>query len=235
MVIGQHDSTLSRLISLIFTADNSDSTHLSQSRVKFGSRLMSRAQPCSKVILFEWVIICSIGYFDAAVTTYGTLFSHIDILFSIFCVRYFTSSIFCHFDILFSIFCHLDILFSIFYHFDILFSTFCFRYFATSIFCLSMFCPSIFCFGYFVRRYFAFSLLYNTIFCFFDILRVRYFAIRYFATSIFCDFDILSFDNLRSIFCVSIFCHGSNIYPPPLGGARVKGNNPPSSFFRIHC
>ena len=45
----QRDWTLIRLISLIFMADSwldSDSTHLSQSRVKFDSRLMSRTQPC---------------------------------------------------------------------------------------------------------------------------------------------------------------------------------------------
>ena len=46
----RHDSTLTRLISLIFTAD-STLTRLIwvrvETRVKFDSRLMSRAQPCS--------------------------------------------------------------------------------------------------------------------------------------------------------------------------------------------
>ena len=44
----QRDSTLTRLILDFHGRLDSDSTHLSQSRVKFDSRLMSRAQPCSQ-------------------------------------------------------------------------------------------------------------------------------------------------------------------------------------------
>ena len=94
---------------------------------------MSRAQPCSKVTLFERVIICSICYFDAAVTTLlsSTFFSHFDILFSIFCP----------FDIL-----SVDIL--RFRYFA--FRCYAIRYFATSIFCLSITRVRYFAIRYFV-------------------------------------------------------------------------------------
>ena len=44
---------------------NSDSTHLSQSRIKFDSRLMSRAQPCSAVsVTRELMSYCRVFFFQ---------------------------------------------------------------------------------------------------------------------------------------------------------------------------
>ena len=124
----------------------------------------------------------------------------------IFCIFDICRSVFNQFQMYFLTFSHIDILSSILWHVNVVFFiSRCFDFY------FSIFCHSI----DMMRSLFNLSILLAFSIWPLDILQSRYFV-----PSIFCLFDVWQlryfFDNMRSTFCISIFCLGISKTPAPL-------------------